>query len=306
MKSQPLRIVSLIPSATEIVYLLGLGDFVVARSHDSNFPAAALNKPVVSQPSIPSNLTSRQIDDAVKQSLHTGTSLFHVDQKILQHSKPNLILTQELCAVCAPSFTQIKKAARILTAPVKLLSLEPNTVEDVFENILTVGAHTRKQSAAKKLVANLKHRVAEVERKTRGIDRPSAIVIEWLDPIMIAGHWVPQMVEKAGGKMLLSQPFHKSRKAFWQEILVADPDVLIFAPCGFSIDRAKREMEIFTSKPAWGRLRSVRGGKVYFVDGDAYFTRSGPRLVDGIEILAKIFHPNLFGAVSLSEAEKCG
>ena len=294
---------SLVPSATEIVYLLGLGDFLAARSHDSNYPQEAVVKPVVSQSVLPAGLTSRQIDEAVRSSSHTGTSLFHVDQKKLSQLEPNLILTQELCQVCAPTFSQIQKAARILEGKVKVVSLEPHSIEDVFENIITVGEFAGRRKLAVSIIEKLKGEVADVSQKVRNMNKPSVVVIEWLDPVMIAAHWVPQMVDIAGGQTLLSQPFMKSKRVFWQEVLVANPDILILAPCGFDIERTKKEIELFTSKPAWQRLNAVKNKRVWFMDGDAYLTRSGPRLIDGIKIMAKIIHPEVFGTPSLQEAE---
>lgn len=298
-----MRIVSLIPSATEIVYLLGLQDRLVACSHDSNYPKDALSKPRVTDVCVPTGLTSYEIDRKVRNSLHHGRSLYHIDSKILRKTKPNLVLTQELCEVCAPSYTQIKKAVRILDSDVKLLSLEPESIEDVFENILTVGEYTGTEDKALQLVKDLNNRLYLIKEKTkRERKRPTVVIIEWLDPIMIAGHWVPEMVERAGGKMILSRPHQKSRRARWREVLTANPDILIFAPCGFDIKRTGKEVGMFKKKKGWSKLKTVKNGKVYLVDGDAYLTRSGPRLIQGVQILAKICHPELFGRVSEQEA----
>lgn len=299
-----LRIVSLIPSATEIVYLLGLGQNLMARSDDSNFPEEALSKPVISEPAMAENLSSLEIDRAVKSSLHQGRSLFHLDKKMLSQLEPNLILTQELCNVCAPGFTEVKQAARILEDEVTILSLEPESIEDMLENILTVGEYTDRQIEAQRAVDDLREALYTVESKARTVSRPTVIMVEWLDPIMIAGHWVPEMVDKAGGKMILSQPYRKSRPAEWSEILNANPDILIFAPCGFDIQRTKKEIGLFKEKPGWSELKAVKNQRVYLVDGDAYLTRSGPRLIQGTQILARIFHPEIFGQPQAKEAEK--
>lgn len=299
-----MKIVSLIPSATEIVYLLDLQENLVARSHDSNFPGDALAKPVISAPTIGENLSSLEIDNAVRHSVHSGRSLFHLDQKLLADLSPSLILTQELCKVCAPSFTEVKQAAKILAGKTTILSLEPESIEDMFENIMTVGEHTGRQSQAQEAVARFREMLGEVEANTKNVSRPSVAMIEWMDPLMIAGHWVPEMVKKAGGRILLSKSRQKSRQVSWQEILDANPDILIFAPCGFDMQRTKKEIGVFEEKEGWSELKAVRNQTVYLIDGDAYLTRSGPRLVQGTQILAKIFHPTIFGPPSFNEAEK--
>lgn len=303
MLGSAMRIISLIPSATEIVYLLGLQENLVARSHDSNFPEDALAKTIISSPTIGENLSSLEIDNAVRESVHSGRSLFHLDQKLLADLRPSLILTQELCKVCAPNFTEVKQAAKILARETTILSLEPESIEDMFENIMTVGEHTGRQRKAEEAVAGFREILGEVEAKTKDVLRPSVVMIEWMEPIMIAGHWVPEMVEKAGGRILLSKPHQKSREASWQEILDANPDILILAPCGFDMHRTKKEIGVFEEKKGWSELKAVRNQTVYLVDGDAYLTRSGPRLVQGTQILAKIFHPTIFGPPSLDEAE---
>lgn len=301
--NQKLRIISLIPSATEIVYLLGLQDSLLACSHDSNYPKDALSKPKITDTDISPNLTSQEVDREVKKSLHRGRSLYHIDERLLKKINPNLVLTQELCGVCAPSFTQVRRAVKILDGEVKILSLEPESVDDMLQNILTIGRYTGRFSKARQIVARLRTQLHSIEEKVRRIrKKPKVVIIEWLEPIMITGHWVPEMVERAGGRMLLSKPRKKSHRASWREVLAANPDVLIFAPCGFDIKRTKKEMGVFTKKKGWLTLQSVKEGKVYLVDGDAYLTRSGPRLVDGVKILAKIFHPRVFEEPSPSEA----
>lgn len=292
-KPSKIRIVSLIPSATEIVYLLGLEKNLVARSAECNFPKEVLKKPVLVNCPVDNQMSSREIDQFFKQAGHSGRGFYHVDQKLFKELKPNLILTQELCQVCAIPTSQVKKAARVLKADTDILSLEPESIEDMFTNIETVGQYTGKVSQAKKIVSQLKKRLSDVRRLTKGLKKPSAVIIEWLDPIMIAGHWVPQMVEYAGGKKLLSKPFVVSRQVLWDKILTVDPDILIFAPCGFTTQRTERELGVVRSKKGWGKLTAVKNNQVFIVDGDAYLTRSGPRLIQGVEILAKIFHPQI-------------
>jgi iron complex transport system substrate-binding protein len=297
------RIVSLIPSATEIVYLLGLGDNLVGRSHDSDYPTEVLEKKIVSEPNIQEKLNSLEIDKAVKNLLHKGTSVFHIDQRKLARLKPDLILTQELCQVCAPSFTEVKNAARILEGESKILSLEPACIADMLENIFLVAEHAGVKDSARAIVERLNYRLGSIPPKHKNLRKPKVVIVEWLNPVMIAGHWVPEMVEIAGGQILLSKKYEKSRYADWYEIVTANPDVLIFAPCGFNIERAKKEMYLFKYRTGWDNLKAVKNKQVYYVDGDAYFTRSGPRLVDGVEILAKIFHPLWFGYPQAHEAQ---
>lgn len=296
------RIISLIPSATEIAYLLGLEDQLMARSHDSNYPVDALSKPVVSGPTIEVNGSSGDIDRSVRDAVHNGTSIFHLDQEALKSHRPSLILTQELCHVCAPDFTQVQQAVGILDGDVTLLSLEPETIDEMILNIRTVGEQTGRQTKAEHAINELRKDLSNVERLTSNVHRLTICVIEWLDPLMSAGHWVPEMVERAGGEMLLGKAREKSRYVMWSQIKEADPDLLIVAPCGFNISRTRREIHLLTSLEGWSDLKAVPEDRAWLVDGDAYLTRSGPRLVEGVKILAKLCHPEIFGEPAETEA----
>lgn len=298
-----MRILSLIPAATEIVYLLGLGNKLVGRSHDSNFPHQVRSLPVLTEADINPYLSSREIDDAVMRAVHTGRSLFHINQNLLWELKPTLILTQELCRVCAPSFNEVQKAARILNGKVSILSLEPHSIEETFQNILTVGEYTGTLAKAFEVVEALKAELSGINTKLAIMKKgllPKIVVVEWLDPVMIAGHWVPEMVEISGGIPLLSQKFKKSRRSSWKEIKTAKPEVLIIAPCGFDIRRTK--IELGNSLLPHSLIKEGMG-EFYLVDGDAYLTRPGPRLVEGVKILAKIFHPEIFGKPRAEETQ---
>ncbi|HYE22357.1 MAG TPA: cobalamin-binding protein [Verrucomicrobiae bacterium] len=297
------RIVSLIPSATEIVYLLGLGENLVGRSHDSNYPEEALKKKVISSPAIESNLNSLEIDKAVKNLLHQGTSVFHIDQKKLARLKPDIILTQELCKVCAPTFTQVHKAAKVLEGETKIISLEPHSIGDVFENIFQIAEHSGSNVNVRSIVERLKYRLDIVSTKHKNLRKPTVAIIEWLNPLMVSGHWVPEMVQLAGGQMVLSKPGDQSRYVDWYEVVSTNPDVIIFAPCGFDIERTKKEIYLFKYRSGWENLKAVKKQQVYYMDADSYLTRSGPRLVDGVEILSRIIHPNLFGYPKTYEAQ---
>lgn len=288
-----LRILSLLPAATEIVYLLGLEQYLVGVSHECDFPSQVKNLPKVSASPISNNMTSLQIDQAVKKLSHKGTGVFHIDEKILKRLKPNLILTQELCEVCAIGFNQVKKAARILDSDLKIISLEPESINDIFENILLVGESCGKSLKAREIIENLKKRLKVINSKlsTLTIKKPKVLVIEWLDPIMVVGHWVPQMVEMAGGEMLLSKRGEKSKYLSNEDIKRLNPDILVISPCGFDIDRTLKER--FKINDLRLMIENKKA-KTYLIDGNVYMTRPGPRIINGIEILAEILHPKLF------------
>jgi len=286
-----LRIISLIPSATEIVYLLGLEKYLVGRSDDSNYPSKVNKVPAISFKTIGQNLTSLEIDNEVKNSLHQGRSLFHLDRKLLNELNPNLILTQELCRVCAIPLFEVKKAARILDSNTKIISLEPESIEDILDNILMIGEATQTLEKAHEIVQSLKKRMKKISLLSQtNPTYPTVIILEWMDPIMTPGHWVPEMVEKAGGKILLSRPLGKSEYVDWEEIVKADPDFLIFAPCGFTVKKTQEEFKAFKKKYDLTKLKAFKEKRAHILDGDAYFTRSGPRVIKGIEILSNIFH----------------
>lgn len=292
------RIISLLPAATEIVCLLGLKKCLVGVSHDWDYPATIRNIPKITSSVISTDLSSKEIDQKVKSAKHYGQSVFHIDEKLLQELKPDIILTQELCPVCAISFTEIANAAKILTNPYILISLEPESIDDIFENIKTIAKFTNKQHQAEKIIAQCKKRLIQTQQKISKQlhvkPKLSILIIEWLDPLMVAGHWVPEMVEKAGGKMLITEPKEKSREITWQEVLKVNPDVIIIAPCGFDVERTRKEIDIMISKPAFETLQACKNNTVYFIDGNAYLTRPGPRIIDGVEILAEIFYPQIF------------
>ncbi len=275
--------------------MLGLQDNIIGRSHDSDFPAEVLKKKIVSAPNIEESLSSLQIDEAVKNLIHRGTSVFHIDQKRLARMKPDMILTQELCPVCAPTVTEVKKAARVLDYKTRVVSLEPHSIEDVFENINLIAKEAGIPDRARSVIERLRYRLDNIPPRHKNVRKPTVIVVEWLNPVMISGHWVNDMVKIAGGNLLLSEPGAKSRYVDWYEIVNANPDFIILAPCGFDIERSKKEIYLFKHRTGWDKLKAVKRKQVYYMDGDAYITRSGPRLVDGVEIMARIFHPTWFG-----------
>ncbi|GIX07137.1 MAG: cobalamin-binding protein [Candidatus Poribacteria bacterium] len=292
---EELRIVSLLPSATEIVCALGLRGSLVGISHDCDWPPGiAEEKPALSATVVPTDLPSREIDRRVREQAHQGRSVYHLDAGRLAQLRPDLILTQELCAVCAPSFTEVQRAAKILDAAPKIVSLEPHTLGGILENILLVGELTRRQEKAQVLVESLRSRIERVRTRTQGISKPPRVLaIEWLDPPFLAGHWVPEMLQIAGA-VPPNAPGDHSTTISWEEIAAFDPEAIILMPCGFSPERTLKELPLLVENPSWRALRAVRQERVALVHGSYYFNRPGPRVVDGLELLAWWLHPERF------------
>lgn len=288
------KIVSLLPAATEIVCLLGLQTNLVGVSDDSDYPLSVKNLPKITTTTLPPDLSSNEIDRRVKEAKHKGTSIFHIDRKLLQQLKPDLILTQELCPVCAPALTDIEKAASKVLLKTNIVSLEPHSISDILKNLRIVGKYTNTSDKTKEIIRSLKSRLSYVTNNVKGLKKPSVLVIEWLDPLMIAGHWVPEMVERAGGKMLFAKKAEASQYITWDEIVRLDPDVLILAPCGFTIERALQEQTLITKRQGFINLKAYKKKNIFLIDGNTYLTRPGPRIIDGVEIIAEIVHPALF------------
>ena len=290
-----MRIVSLLPSATEIVYALGLGEKLVVVSHDCDYPLEVRSKPVLSQSIITSELASREIDKAVKQRIHRGLSVYHIDAELLGRLKPTLILTQELCEVCAPSYSEVLEAAKILDASPKIISLEPKRLGDILDNIQLVGELTAKQARAEALIAELQERIDKVAELAESAEhKPRVFCMEWLKPIYCAGHWVPEMVELAGGEDWLGELGEPSYEIEWEEVLRYDPEIIVLMPCGFHPERTLQEIDLVLEREGWEELPAAKNDQVFIVDGSSYFNRPGPRIVTGLEILAQIIHPEIF------------
>jgi len=289
------RIASLLPSSTEIVYELGLGTDLVAVSHDCDYPPDVANKVRLTSIDIdPSEASSRAINDWVAGKVHRGRSVYHLDPNLLKKTNPDVILTQELCEVCAPSFNEVTSACKILNGDRKIISLEPMNLTQILQSIQTVGEATGKKEKAKQLVAALQARIKRVEDKVaKAVSRPAVGCLEWLDPIWSAGHWVPEMVAKAGGVDKLAQPSQPSSRIEWNRVLNHDPEILIMMPCGFNLERTIQESNTLKKYAGWRNLRAVRDHQVFAVNGSAYFNRPGPRVVGGLEITAEILHPEV-------------
>ena len=286
-----MRIASLLPSATEIVCALGLEDQLVAVTHECDFPPSARGKPVVTSSVVSPHAASAEIDRHIRRLVHEGSSIYELDAEQLERLGPDLILTQELCAVCAVSYPIVEDAAHRLEGSTQIVSLEPRRLRDVFEHIRLVGRLTGRQSQADAVVLGLQARLERVRQRLEG--RPSRRVacLEWIDPPYNAGHWTPELVRLAGGHDIIGSPQEPSRPIPWAQVVDAAPDAIAVMPRGFSLERTLSEMPLLAGQPGWADLPAVRLGDVFAIDGNAFFSRPGPRLVESVEILAGLLHP---------------
>lgn len=290
-----MRICSLLPSATEILFALGLGDQVVAVTHECDYPVEAQRKPRITTSIVdPELMSSAEIDALVAQALAGGGATYHIDMDVLRQTRPELIITQELCAVCAVDGGEVRRAAAVLDPPPRILSLEPTRVSEILDCVRQVGEAVGMADRAERVAADLAARIGRVRAATAGLARPRVLCVEWLDPPWTAGHWVPEMVELAGGADALARTGEPSRRAAWAEIEAANPEVVILMACGFGVERNLKEAPILRTVPEVQRMAAFREGRVYAVDASSYFSRPGPRIVEGIELLAAIVHPEVF------------
>jgi iron complex transport system substrate-binding protein len=291
-----MRIVSLLPAATEICCALGLEEDLVGVSPECDHPPAVIGKRVVSRALLTYvGKSSGETSRMVGERLEDGGALYQVDEHALRAAEPDLILTQGLCDVCAPTLGDVEDVAARLPHPPEVLSLDPHRLEDVLADIDRVGTFCDTRESAQALVRSLRNRIQRVETRASTSDaHPETVCLEWLDPLFVAGHWVPEMVDLAGGHDALGVPGEPSRRLTPQEIVEAAPHVAVLMPCGFDLARTKQEAPTVTSAPWWREIPATRSKRVWTVDGSAYFNRPGPRLVDGLEILAHILHPDLF------------
>jgi iron complex transport system substrate-binding protein len=292
------KIVSLLPSATEIVFALGLGDQLEGVTYECDHPAEARSKPVVSTTALPQDrpLSAREVDDLVSAFMARGEPIYVLDKDLIQKIQPNLILAQDLCRVCAVPSGQVEDALEELGCRAEVLSLDPHTIDEILENVLQVGRSTGADDRAGQLVDDLRARIERVRRTAAGLPSIRTLCLEWSDPPFAAGHWIPGMVEVAGGTHLLtgSDPAIPSRKAAWREIADAGPEVIVFMPCGYYLEEAEAEAEKLYGIPDFADTPAARLGNVFAVDASSYFSRPGPRIVDGLEILAWTVHPEAF------------
>lgn len=289
-----MRIISLLPSATEILFALGLGDQVCGITHECDFPSEARAKRVVVRSKLPHDLSSAEVDRVVSEHIRRGESLYAVDPEALREIAPDLIVTQDLCHVCAASPDDLGAALSSLPHMPQVVSLNPHNLSDVWRDVLTVGEATHRRAVARALVAQLEERVAAVERAAAGArGRPRVACLEWLDPFYCGGHWVPEMVARAGGVDVLGRLGEPSFRITAEQILAAQPDVILAMPCGYKAERAAAEYSRREFPGGWNALPAVREGRVFAVDASGYFSRPGPRLAEGVEILSAVIHPEL-------------
>lgn len=290
-----MRICSLLPAATEICFALGLGDSLVGVSHECDFPAAAARLPKVTRSHIPASLSSREIDSAVSASLESQGSLYELDLPLLQTLKPDLILTQRLCDVCAVSFDRVQEAVNALPTKPTVLNLEPSALEDIFANILRVAGAAGVQAVGGELASRLRERVDRIKRQTDCLaSRPRVFCMEWVDPPYCGGHWMGELVEIAGGEDALANRRRPSYRIEWERVLRFAPEIIVLTCCGFELERCEREASILASFEGAAGLPAVQNGRVYATDGSHFFSRPGPRIVESLEILAHLIHPGLF------------
>jgi iron complex transport system substrate-binding protein len=292
----PHRIVSLIASATEIVAALGFEDQLVGRSHECDHPRSVERLPVCSEPKIDVNGTSRQIDERVKTLLRDALSVYRVFPDVLQQLEPTHIITQTQCEVCAVSLRDVEEAVcQIIGSQPRIVSLEPMKLADIWTDIRSVAVALGAPSRADELIDRLQARLDEIAARAACLPRKTRVAsIEWIEPLMCAGNWVPELIEIAGGEEVLGQAGKHSPYMAWDQLREADPDAIVLLPCGFDIDRTRREMPPLVAHPGWRDLRAVRESRVFLTDGNAYFNRPGPRLVESAEIFAEMLHPEAF------------
>ena len=290
------KIVSLLPAATEIVCALGLGKNLAGRSHECDFPPSVKQLPICSEASFPDNLSSGAIDIRVKEILADALSVYAVKREMIKGLSPDIVITQTQCEVCAVSLKDVEQALEnYLDKNAQIVSLQPGKLDDIFNDIKNIGDALNASEAGNMLVEELQERVDIVRHKLKFIEnKPTVACIEWLEPLMVSGNWIPEMVAIAGGSAILADAGKHSLYIEWQQISSADPDIIIAMPCGFPIERTLKEMAILLQQPAFSNLKAVKNNRVYIADGNQYFNRPGPRIVDSIEIFAEIIHPKQF------------
>lgn len=282
-----MRIVSLVPHATELLFALGLGDDVVGVTHECDFPIEARGLPHVTGDRLPAGLGAAEIDAAVRARTEAGEAIYALDEALLTELAPDLIVTQALCPVCAVSYDDVSALAERIPSGPRVIALDPHTFGETMSDVRTIAQATDSRHAALGLIARVSRRVTAVEQAVAGARRPRVAALEWFDPVFVAGHWTPQLVEMAGGEDALGFPGERSEETPWEVVAAAQPDVVVAMPCGFGAERAREEALAHA-----GELRRVAAGKVVAVDGGAWFSRPGPRLVEGLEALAHVLHPD--------------
>jgi iron complex transport system substrate-binding protein len=291
-----MRIVSLVPNATEILFALGAGEQVVGVTHECDYPEEARTRPVLTGSALTPGMTAAEVDAAVSSQVGSGLSLYTLDEARIAALEPDLIVTQQLCPVCAVSTEQVDGAVRPLARCPEILSLDPKSLAGVLADIRRVGEVTGRQAEAEALLAGLEGRLEAVRSAVADLPRPRVLALEWLDPPFAGGHWVPEMIAFAGGMDVFGEPGGHSERLTWEQVAAADPDAIVVMPCGYDEAGAAEQIATLADRPEWTALRAVRAGRVHPVDANGCFSRPGPRLVDGIERLASLLHPGKFSS----------
>ena len=285
------RVLSLLSSTTEIIYALGCGDRLVGRSHECDYPEEVSELPICTIPKFNVDGTSREVDDEVKSLVQSALSIYYINEKLLKELKPDIIFTQSQCEVCAVSVSDVENALKNITGlSSRVISVEPNSVEDIFNDILTIAEILNVRKKGKELVELIKAKIDNTEKIVFQKSSPSVAAIEWIDPLMAAGNWVPQLIRVAGGKNLFGEAGKHSPWMKYDDLVEQDPEIIIVMPCGYDIKKSLIEIKTLESKKGWGSLKAVRNRNVYITDGNQFFNRPGPRIIESLEILLEIIH----------------
>lgn len=299
-----MRIASFLASGTEICVALGLQESIVAISHECDWPPDVLDRPRISRPRFdPAGLSSGEIDHALRQAMLEHGSVYEVDEQLLSDLAPDIILTQAVCEVCAVPTPGVRELVSRRSIPSTVVSLDAHTVQDILDSIVQVGAAAHAAGEAADVVAEIGARMDRVKRAVEAATRPRVLALEWLDPPFTPGHWVPEMIEMAGGRNVMGSAGSHSVQTTWDELEDLDPDVLLIMPCGYGLDATKRDAESARARLRTVAPRAIDARRAFVVDGSAYFNRSGPRFINGIEILAGLLHPELFDAPPADTAD---
>lgn len=291
-----MRIVSLIASSTEIVHALGFGDQMVGRSHECDFPTQVKELPVCTGPKFKTDGTSYEIDQRVKEIVQESLSVYRVDAAKLDELKPTHIITQAQCEVCAVSLKDVEEAAcQMISSNPQIISLQPDSLADIFEDVRRIAKGLGVVPVGEMMVEQLKGRMDVVAQKARALpNKPRVALVEWIEPMMAGGNWMPELIDMAGGINLFGEAGKHSPWMNWEDLVAAEPDIIIVSPCGFDIDRTMQEMHLISDRKEYAGLKAVKNGKVFVADGNQYFNRPGPRVLESLEMLAEILHPEEF------------
>lgn len=297
------RIISLLPSSTEIVCALGLRERLVGVSHECDYPSDVVGLPILTEPKLDPRGTSSDIDTRVRQIVQEGLSVYRMKTDLLQELQPDVIVTQDQCEVCAVSLPDVENAVHcFLTPDVTVVSLRPEHLRDIWTDIRNVAVATGQEAIAQVLIQSLKERLWKVEQKTRHLSRPRVACLEWLDPLMAAGNWIPELVNIAGGEYGLVDAGAHTPTITWDALVAFQPEVIVITPCGFKIPQSQTDLPILTAHPQWQSLPAVQNNRVYVADGNAYYNRPGPRIVESTEILAEMLHPEACAGMAVPES----